>query len=368
MIRAIVVEDEWYNLQEISELIKDTGCIAVEGKYLNPLDALEESDDISPQLAFIDVDMPEMDGITLAEKLMEKNPKINIVFITAYDQYAVKAFDVNALDYIMKPINIKRFNVMIEKVKNKINFIEHNGTSTLTIKCFDDLLVNIDGTPVKWGRSKAEELFALLLMNLDSYVHKDVIIEYLWPKYEKHRALPILQTTVYKTRKIFAELKDKVSLDYSGNKYCLIIRNAQCDYIEFNKALANYTSEDETTYGAVEEAANIFGDVFLSKQGYIWSFEKNEKLKKELASILDEISEVYFSEGQYDSSIKILKSLVKIVPYYEKASYRMIKSMERLNKHTDIKNYYKWLEKILRSEYDMCPAKRISDLVRSLDS
>jgi len=121
MINAIVVDDEWYNLQEISDLIEKTGCMEVVKKYQNPHKALIEFEKTSPDIAFIDIDMPEIDGITLAEKLINIKASIIIVFITAWKQYAVDAFDLNAIDYIVKPIRTERFNKMVEKVKERFS-------------------------------------------------------------------------------------------------------------------------------------------------------------------------------------------------------------------------------------------------------
>lgn len=203
MIKAIVVDDEWYNLEEISGLLDETGVITVAGKYLDPMKALEDVTDVSPQAAFIDIEMPEIDGITLAEKLLEKVPSMIVVFISSWNQYAVQAFDLNALDYIMKPIRMDRFNRMIEKVCNEISLKVPIKSTELTIRCFGSLEASIGGSPVKWERAKAEELFAFLLVHQGRYVHKDMIIENLWPMYEYSKALPILQTSVCKIRAVW---------------------------------------------------------------------------------------------------------------------------------------------------------------------
>lgn len=362
MIKAIIVEDEWYNLEEISDLIEKTGFMSVGKKYSNPLKALEEISSISPQVAFIDIDMPEMDGITLAEKLIEQNPTITIVFITAYNQYAVKAFDINALDYIMKPINIQRFNNMVEKIKNKISLNTYARPKALKIKCFGGLETSIDGNPVKWERSKAEELFAYLLMNYSKYIHKTTIIEYLWPEYEPQKALKLLQTSVYRIRKIFAGLKEHIMLDYSCSKYCLIIKDAECDYIELEKAIANYSAKDKATYGGIENVGEVFDTGFLTQQGYIWSIEKNEELKKKFISILKEISEMYSIEKNDEELLKFLNLIAQIVPYEEEVNYRLLKTMEKLEKYNEISIHYEWLERVLRDEYDLVPSGRILKL------
>lgn len=368
MINTIVVEDEWYNLEEISDLIEKTGFMRVVKKYSNPIKALEEFESVSPQVAFIDIDMPEMDGIKLAEKLIEHNKSITIVFITAFNQYAVNAFDVNALDYIMKPINIQRFNNMVEKIKNKIDSSTYARPKVLRIKCFGSLETSIEGNPIKWERSKAEELFAYLLMNYSKYVHKTTIIEYLWPEYEPEKALKILQTSVYMIRKLFAGLEEYIELNYSVSKYCLIIKDVECDYIEFEKELVNYNVMDKATYKTIESISRVFDNGgFLAQQGYIWSVGKNEELKEKIMFRLKEITEVYTIEENYEELLRYLKLISKITPYDEEVNYRVFKTMEKLGKLNEITIYYEWLEKVLKNEYDIAPSERILNIFNKND-
>lgn len=119
-IRTIVIDDEPYNLEEISDLVAKTGFLDVYKKYLNPLDALADANDIMPQVAFVDIELPGMNGLTLAERLLEIIPEIIIVFITSYNQYTTEAYNMNAFDYIMKPVSFQRFNRMIQRLKNEL--------------------------------------------------------------------------------------------------------------------------------------------------------------------------------------------------------------------------------------------------------
>lgn len=121
MIKTIILDDEWYNLEEVCELVEKTGFMQVSGKYMNPLQALEEAATLAPQVAFIDIEMPELDGLAFAEKLLEIQPEVMIAFITSWNQYAVQAFELNALDYVMKPINEERFLKLAEKIHTEIN-------------------------------------------------------------------------------------------------------------------------------------------------------------------------------------------------------------------------------------------------------
>lgn len=362
MIKCIVVEDEWYNIEEISRFLENTGIIKVEKKYQNPLKALNEISDVCPQVAFIDIEMPEIDGITLAERLLEKNPEIIIVFITAFNQYAVQAFDLNALDYIMKPINVERFNKMIQRIQREIKLKEPLVSNTLKIKCFDRLEVSIGGKEVKWQRAKAEELFAYLLMNNNKYVSKDIIIENLWSGYEFSKAVAILQTAVCKIRNVLSKAKQEISIEYSVGKYCLTVKSFVCDYIEFEKAIDGYKIKDRSTYFKVEKAYTLFGTGFLTNEGYIWSLEKDEELRNKLIVILKEIILDYSNEANYIEASKFLKLLANLVPYDEEANYKLLIALKKMGKYEAALSHYKWLEKILKDEYDTIPSSRIREI------
>lgn len=363
MIKAIVVEDEWYNLEEINELVNKTGFMTVVGKYQNPVNALNEISETCPEVAFIDIEMPEMDGVTLAEKLLEKDPSIIIAFITSWNQYAVKAFELNALDYILKPIKIERFNQMVRKIQNQIILRRPLKASALKIKCFDRLEVSIDGVAIKWERAKAEELFAFLLMHHKRYIHKDTIIENLWSEYEPKKALQILQTSMCKIRNVFSEMKEEVELDYSNGKYRLIIKNCKCDYIEFQEVLSNYKAGNRNTYTEIGKISEMFGDGFLVKQGYLWSYEKDQELRKKIILILKEIISEQWEEDEFKELAIFLKRLSILEPYNEEVNYRLFYVLNKLKSYNEISSHFKWLKKTLKNEFNLTPSKRIEEIV-----
>ena len=363
MIKTIAVDDEWYNLEEVCELIRQTGFMCVSGRYQNPLDALGELEKIQPQVAFIDIELPEMDGITLAEKLLEKNPSILIVFVTSWNQYAVQAFDMNAIDYIMKPIRKERFNRMAEKIRRTVQTVMQPVQRRLKIRCFGCLEVSIGGTPVRWGRAKAEELFVYLLIHHGSYVHKEKIIETLWPDYEPKRALPVLQTTVCKIRGLFSEMKKDVALCYSGNRYCLSIQNAQCDYFDVERALADYSADRPDSYLAIEKACTLYEKGLLSQQGYLWSMETDQELRKNLTTALREIALQQGKQPDWVKMVKILKQLTALTPDDDEANYWLLKTYEKIGDLQSARSHYSWLEKMMREEYDSKPSARIRELM-----
>jgi len=113
---AIIVDDERLARKDLISMLKEFDNINVVGEAEDVRTAKSLSDKLNPDLIFLDIQMPGDSGFTLVEQI---NPKIKIVFVTAYDEYAVRAFEVNALDYLMKPVNPERLKRTIEKLTSK---------------------------------------------------------------------------------------------------------------------------------------------------------------------------------------------------------------------------------------------------------
>lgn len=118
MIRTLIVDDERLARQEIKGIISQWEDIEVIGEAGNADEALEQIDKTDPDLILLDIQMPGKTGFELLEEIDGKAP--SVIFITAYDEYALKAFQVNALDYLMKPVEDERLRESIDKVKGKI--------------------------------------------------------------------------------------------------------------------------------------------------------------------------------------------------------------------------------------------------------
>lgn len=113
MIRTIIIDDERLAREELKKLLKDFHEIEIIDEAKNPEEALMKIKDLKPDLLFLDIQMPGMSGFEMLKKL-DEIPQV--VFVTAFDEYALKAFDEKALDYILKPVDIKRLDETIKKV------------------------------------------------------------------------------------------------------------------------------------------------------------------------------------------------------------------------------------------------------------
>ena len=120
-IKAVIVEDSRLARNELKELIKKQEDIELLGEAENVDNGFELIQNASPELLFLDINMPEKDGFELLEMLDEVPITI---FTTAFDEYAIKSFEYNALDYLLKPVSEKRFSMAMDKVRAKLGSID----------------------------------------------------------------------------------------------------------------------------------------------------------------------------------------------------------------------------------------------------
>jgi DNA-binding LytR/AlgR family response regulator len=119
-LSAVIVDDEQLARDELAFLLKDVGDIDVVAQGKNGVEAVSLIREHNPDLVFLDVQMPGLDGFGVIKKLLDRKvPLPKIVFATAFDQYAVKAFEVNAVDYLLKPFDKKRVAQSIQKARAK---------------------------------------------------------------------------------------------------------------------------------------------------------------------------------------------------------------------------------------------------------
>jgi two-component system response regulator LytT len=117
-LSAVIVDDEQLARDELAYLLKNAGDVNVVAQGKNGLEAISLIKEHNPDLVFLDVQMPGLDGFGVIKKLLDKKvPLPKIVFATAFDQYAVKAFEVNAVDYLLKPFDKKRVAQSLQKAR-----------------------------------------------------------------------------------------------------------------------------------------------------------------------------------------------------------------------------------------------------------
>ncbi|ADG83592.1 LytR/AlgR family response regulator transcription factor [Thermincola potens] len=142
-LEVLIADDEQYvavYLKKIIEKVEDVKVVAIAGDGKEAVKMVEK---LRPQVVCLDIDMPEMNGIAVARELAEVYPQLNFVFVTAYPDYALEAFELYSFDYILKPLDEKRIQKTIRKLKEKVSREEVS-----RVQNDEKLLIKVDGRKV----------------------------------------------------------------------------------------------------------------------------------------------------------------------------------------------------------------------------
>src|SRR5215510_12298120 len=120
-LRALLVDDEQLARDELGYLLGQVGGVDVIGQAGNGIEALTAIGRLQPDLVFLDVQMPGLTGFEVARRLLDTRASSQIIFVTAYDQHAIEAFEVNAIDYLLKPVEQTRLEVALDRARRRIS-------------------------------------------------------------------------------------------------------------------------------------------------------------------------------------------------------------------------------------------------------
>jgi len=120
-MRAVLVDDEQLARDEMVYLLGRVGGVELIGQANNGVEALDTIRRLQPELVFLDVQMPGLTGFEVARRLLDEGPGAQIVFVTAFDQHAIEAFEVNAVDYLLKPVDPARLEMALDRARKRVS-------------------------------------------------------------------------------------------------------------------------------------------------------------------------------------------------------------------------------------------------------
>ena len=251
-MNVIYVDDEAIQLENFRLTAGGLAGVDALELFSDSTKALAWAQSHTVDVAFLDIEMPKINGLELARQLKALNRRISIVFVTAYDQYALDAFDVRAVGYLLKPYT----RADIEEELENIRFLAgKNAGKKVCIKTMPDLLVTVNGKNLFKGHSKQEELFALLVDRGRVGVTKNEALACLGDG-----GLPSDSTYwswLFRLKKILedAGLPDLVMA--RGNTRCLDVDQVECDLYRMRagdpETIAQYAGRYLRRYAWAEE-------------------------------------------------------------------------------------------------------------------
>ena len=231
-MHIIATDDEQSALNVLMGAISEAVPLATVHGFRNPLEALELMKETKCEIAFLDIQMREMSGIVLARKLKEIYPKVNIVFVTGYSQYANEAFALHASGYVYKPVTPDKILIEMENLRNPVKWKD----TGIFVNTFGNFELIVNGEEVSFGRAKSKEMLAYLVDKQGKAATRKELASVLFERGDYSRAI---QDYLSKIVKELVDVLERVGaekiLKRGLNSYAVDVDAFFCDYYEYEK-------------------------------------------------------------------------------------------------------------------------------------
>lgn len=259
-MKVICIDDEYLILgRTVSILRRFPQIESIEG-FLNGKEALDYLKDHSVDAVFLDINMPDIDGLELARMIRERWENVELVFLTGYNEFALEAFEVHASGYLVKPIEESQ---LLKEIKNIERVQKHKPTARIRVVTFGNFELLVDGKMVLFSRSKSKEILAYLVLKNGTGVSRPELASILWENefYDRGKQKQ-LDTYI---RSLISTLKEygiEKIVEMGKGTLRIIPDMIECDYYQYlagdEEAMSSYIGEFMNAYSWAEYLKDIF--------------------------------------------------------------------------------------------------------------
>ncbi|WP_208588462.1 response regulator [Gracilibacillus suaedae] len=353
-MNVILFDDEAPALDFLEHQLNLVRSVNVIGKYSHTnIQAIKETIKLA-DVVFLDIKMPELNGLELAEKILEVKPSLPIIFVTAYDEYAIQAFELNALDYLLKPVQLDRLKKTVKRIELFIKYKSKEIQETsehLTINVLGEFtfqLNNFHPEIISWRTTNAQQLFLYLLHHHDQIVSKSELIELLFPYTEVAKAYSLLYVTIYQVRQAISNYNKYITITNIQDGYVLNLdKNTSIDKEVWESELSNAPKVDIKTLNQHEKMMSLYKGPYIQKQDYLWLEGERFRLEKLWINHALKIANYYYKHHFFEKAANWYIQLADVVPEDETVNFTLMKIYASKNYGVLVEYQYNLLKNAL---------------------
>lgn len=371
-MKVILIDDELSALIYLEKVLQKIEQIEIIGQYIDPFEAIDKVLSDKPDVVFLDIVMLGINGIEIAEKIQYYLPHVHIVFVTAFDEYAVQAFELNAIDYVLKPIKLSRLKKTIQRVekynREKITF---NNSKDIPMICtFQALSFTPDSSihhisSIRWRTSKVRGVFTFLLQHRGMFIRKDTLLDLFWSNLEVERGYTQLYSAIYQLRKTLIDNKINIHITNLENGYKLDLNEVKLDIEEWENGLKELPIVTKDTLWRHRSLLALYRGDYLANEDYIWAENERERLKTLWIKHISKVADFLMSEQQFHEAISLYLRLQTAHPYTDVSYFKLMQLYNKIGNHQFIELQYDALKQMLLDQYAIEPSATIQQWYRN---
>jgi len=353
MLRVMLVDDEADALQLLEILLGQIGGVEIVGKFASPVQAMEALGTTHVDAVFLDNQMPGMTGMEAARKIKEIKPRMPIVFTTAYSEYAVEAFEVQSIDYLLKPIAPGRLQQAVSRIRQAVfaDQARPDASPHPAIRCMGGFSIQLPHDAIRllpWKTNKEKEICAFLIHHEGTPVDTALIIDSIWPGYDLKKAKTYFYTCLSYLRKSLQEHRVPVSVEKAGSGFAVRLGEAAADVSQLEAMLDGILSADEADERLYDKINELYRGEYMEGCDYNWALARRESVKAKYIRSLRRFYRLFRRRGDAARAADSLQRLLAIEPDSEADGRELILLHLETGNRNEALRIYRGLEQAVR--------------------
>lgn len=362
LFKAVIVDDEALSIEYLKGLLKKFEDVEILETYLDGEEAFDEIVALAPNLIFLDIMMPQISGLELAESIRERLPQCNIIFVTGYKEFALEAFEIGVTDYIVKPIKMERLEKLLNNLKDKnTQPTVPNEYMVCSFKYFHFKKDGQEIKNVKWRTAKSKELFVYLMQNRGQVVRKDVLIELLWPDSKVSNAYDNLYGSIYHIRNTLESVGINIEIMNTVHGYELNLNDVKYDVDEWENGIDALEKVEDENLSYCKRIMELYTGDYLLEEPYIWKENEQERLRVLYLDKTRLFINYLMEKNAHTDAILLALHVQEIYPYMDYSYFTLMQLYDKYNDPYNVERQYNKLQAMLEEEFAVFPSEEISE-------
>ncbi|MBB6733193.1 response regulator [Cohnella sp. CBP 2801] len=354
-MKVILLDDEYLALTALEHHLVQIPGITVAGKFVDPLKAKEYVLHHDIDAVFLDIRLPGMNGMEWTKQILRIKPRLLVVFVTAYAGYAVQAFELNAVDYLLKPVPSDRLLKTVQRLRKRAGVPVSRepaaaAAKPVQVRLFHQVAIEAGDSavaPIRWRTARVQELFLYLLQHRGQLVRKPALADLIWPEYEPRKAYSQLYTAVYHIRKTLEPFGSHFQIASAAEGYILHLKDVRLDVEEWERGIRNGPPMTAETIDQYEKLMSLHAGDYLRGFEYEWAESERQRLLKLWIRTGMEMAECYLAGGRPEKAIAKYLEICNRHPQEEEAHFALMKLYAAANDRSSVIRQYRLLSEAL---------------------
>lgn len=317
-MKAYLVDDERLCLDELAWQLSHYPDIQIAGSFTHSLQAVKAIENDRPDAVFLDIDMPRLDGLELAQKIQARHPGVIIIFVTAYAQYALEAYKSYPLDFLVKPVPDERLEKTVAHLRRQYRLLHPEGQKPrgLKIRCFGPFEVQSD-SGAKFSTRRVKELLLYLIGRHGVAATRGEMLDALFNGRDDRNTMNNLYITLSRLKTLldcWDGARSSIRLT-EGN--ALMIAPGVCDYTDFMNFAAQNAVLSPGNAAEAARALALWRGPYLEKEAFDWSTETALEAEAEYERVALGLAACHIAADRVQNAESVLRTLLVRNPLSE---------------------------------------------------